>query len=660
MTLPLNTAIMQTRSGWYVPLEKIQIPSGENRPDMSDENLRPFWLGLHLLRNFPLPSTMTEDPLAMRCRAAEAWAEVPLVVVRLNGAADLVPVLLGRLPRPEINIIAEKEWLAPETADAARAALRLAGRDVHGFLLLPRFMPGSLPPVEGKSLGLPLAAAALRLCADKPLPADIVMTGEVDEQGNVLPVGHLPEKRRCARESDYPARLFFYPADSRIDTEPVPESLPVLHLEEADALLDLAGTNDVAGIAARLRQWRDNPAEFFSWLNSNPLTEENQLCLFDLAGRQRWCAACSDEACSAALETLDPYWKKIDHSQELRRRLTELFPYDKVKDLPASPGLRTLAERCKTLANHRGADCEQWIGLSDRCKKEQEDNSNLGQVKNLTTELRTMVGKYHNKFRFLPSDIRKDWLDDVRHYSRGKDPEIGKCYGFLTQHYAFCGLQDEAFECATLSLEHFKEARERVRRHIDRIYLFLDNGHPDDARRELAGVLGADTTDAALAELVARQDDSFVHAAFARLCQSLPHEAKGYPVADLLDRAASQNAHPWQLWACNMGRLLSQDQPELARRCLDVSRDICLADPDSTAIPPMILMPLAVLHTARLAPQEEILRQTEETLRRIQCHCAEGELYEPHFHPLLELREPAAVLEEVAAHTARYFPFEYR
>lgn len=661
MTIPWQTAAMQIRYGdtSYLPLEQIVPPPDGSCPEETPDKLRPLWLGLHLVRGVPLPPDMAGEHLTARFHAAGAWLEVPLVVAGQNGSAAIVPVLLGRLSQPEIDIIDAASWLTSQAAGAARAALRLVGQDTHGFLLLPRFMPGSLPLIDGHSLGLPLAVAALRLCADKHLPADIIMTGQIDGQGNVLPVGHLPEKRACARSGFYPARLFLYPADNQIDAESLPESLPIRRLEDADALLDLAATVDVAEIAWRLPLWRNSPAEFFSWLNSNDLTDTVQMPLLELARRQNWCIDCTDAACSAALEVLKRLLKN-GKSNVLPDLLTTLFPHDRIRNLPASSALLTLAEKCKTQANHGGVRSEHWDSLIERCLTELQKNaSHSVSLAALTSEIRIKIGDRHNAFCFRISDISQDWLKQVNRFAElGSDPNIGKCYGFLTQHYAFCGMYDEAFACAERSLENFREPKDRRRRYIDRVYLFLDSNRIDEARRELLKVAGADAAGLPLAVQVASQTDAYVHAAFARLCQHLPHEAEGYPVAELLEGTAGKH-HPWQLWACNLGRLLAQEQPELARRCLTFSRDICLADPDSITLPPMTLMPLAVLYTARLAPQTEVLHQTEELLRRIACHCADGMLYEPHFRPLLHLPTPAAVLEEVAANTGRYFPFNY-
>lgn len=655
--MPWQTVAMQAqfKGKSYVPLAYILPPAGSTCLTEADQ---PLWRGLHLLFGHPLPPDMAGEELTERCRAADRWAEVPLVVVELNGSAVIAPVLLGRLPRPEIDIIHEEQWLTPQAAEAARDALRLVGKGECGFLLLPRFLPGSMDLIDGASLGLPLAVAALRLRAGKPLPQDVVLTGQVDAAGMVLPVGHIPEKRACTRKAPYPARIFVYPVDCPIDAEPLPESLPVERLEDADALLDLIESGNVADIAGRLCQWRRDPADFFSWLNNNTLAEAVLSCLLGLARRQGWCTACSDDALSRALKALQPYWEKVRHNTELRRLLTELFPHDRVKALPSSFGLLTLAEQCKTMDNHCGRRADTWIRLSKRCLDELQ-NGILLKLAALTTEMRTRIGNGHNAFRFQLSDIEQDWLRDVEGFARYEpDVNLGKIYGFLTQHYAFCGENGTALAYAERSLNNFTDKKDRERRHLDRIYLFLDSGRPDDARRELDALLGAADDGAPLAERLARQDNPYVHAAFVRLCRALPHALAGYPVAEILGGASM--AHPWQLWACNCGWLLANDQPELARRCLEFSRDACLADPDGVTLHPMTLLPLAALFAADLAPRAEILRRTEDVLHLLKRHCDSGQLHKAHFAPLFSLPDAAAVLAEVVAHAERYFPFNYR
>ena len=658
--MPWQTVAMQAAFAGesYVPLAQIEPPAGT--PSLT-EAARPLWRGLHLLRGLPLPPDMEGEELTERCRAADLWTEVPLVAVGLNGSAVTAPVLLGRLPRPEIDIIHEEQWLTPQAAEAARDALRLVGKDECGFLLLPRFLPGSMDLIDGASLGLPLAVAALRLCAGKPLPQHVVLTGQVDVAGKVLAVGHIPEKRACARKGYYPARIFVYPAGCQIDAEPLPESLPVERLEDADALLDLIEAGNVAGIAGRLPLWRRDPAEFFSWLNNNKqVTETAQTCLLGLAKRQGWCMTCPDDALSNALEALRPYWEKVRHDTDLRRLLTGLFPHDRVKALPASRGLLTLAENCKTMNNHCGRSADTWIGLSERCLEELMKTPDISvRADALTIVMRSMISTQHNAYRFRLSDIPQDWLDKVHTVARlGASSEIGKIYGFLTQHYAFCAENEAALDYAERSLEHFTDKRDRSRRHLDRIYLFLDSGRPDDARRELDELLDAADDGAPLAEQVARQDDAYIHAAFVRLCRTLPRLLTGYPVAEILAKA--KMAHPWQLWACNCGWLLAHEQPELARRCLGFSRDACLADSGGITLHPMTLLPLAALFAADLAPQAEILRQTEDVLRMVKRHCDSGQLHKEYFAPLFSLPDAAAVLAEVVAHAERYFPFNYR
>ena len=66
-----------------------------------------------------------------------------------------------------------------------------------------------------------------------------------------------------------------------------------------------------------------------------------------------------------------------------------------------------------------------------------------------------------------------------------------------------------------------------------------------------------------------------------------------------------------------------------------------------------------VLAATGLLPREEIRTTTEDVMQRLRDACAAGQLYVPHFQSLLDLPDADAVLSEVAAHTSRYFPFNY-
>jgi ATP-dependent Lon protease len=108
-----------------------------------------------------------------------------------------------------------------ESAQAAMSFLRahgaawgvpadfLAKSDVHVHI------PEGATPKDGPSAGITLATAVLSAIIDKPVPADIAMTGEITLRGTVLPIGGLPEKTMAARRAHI--RKLFIPAGNRVD-----------------------------------------------------------------------------------------------------------------------------------------------------------------------------------------------------------------------------------------------------------------------------------------------------------------------------------------------------------------------------------------------------------------------------------------------------------
>ena len=272
-----------------------------------------------------------------------------------------------------------------------------------------------------------------------------------------------------------------------------------------------------------------------------------------------------------------------------------------------------------------------------------------------------MVGILHNAYRFIPSDIPREWEEQLQKFAAfDPDPAIGKCYGFLTHHMAFCNRLEDARHHAELSLRNFSAPEDKQRRHADLVFIHLDAGDPDGARQWPCKLLEVPPATASLAEAAARQTARFSHAAFVRFCRQCPDTLRDYPVETILAQAESEREHPWQLWANNCGRLLVRSNPALARRCLCLSRDLCLEQASSCTLPPMALLPLAALHAAQLESAQDVLRQTESVLQRLRDDCALSLLHEPHFRPLLALADPAAVLDAVNADPARYFPFNYR
>lgn len=93
--------------------------------------------------------------------------------------------------------------------------------------------------IDGPSAGLAVTLALYSALAEKPIRADMAVTGEVSIRGKVKPVGGIPEKLYGAMQAGM--RLVLVPWDNRAEIPPdLPEELkivPVRSVEEAIAYL---------------------------------------------------------------------------------------------------------------------------------------------------------------------------------------------------------------------------------------------------------------------------------------------------------------------------------------------------------------------------------------------------------------------------------------
>ena len=112
-------------------------------------------------------------------------------------------------------------------------------------------VPDGATPKDGPSAGITLTCALASLVTGTPVRPDIAMTGEVSLQGDVNPIGGLPEKLMAAQRSG--VKTVFIPKENEEDLQDVPEEirreltiLPAGSVEEVLRTLDIRPENGMA------------------------------------------------------------------------------------------------------------------------------------------------------------------------------------------------------------------------------------------------------------------------------------------------------------------------------------------------------------------------------------------------------------------------------
>jgi ATP-dependent Lon protease len=105
-------------------------------------------------------------------------------------------------------------------------------------------VPEGAVPKDGPSAGITLTTALASLLAGVPVPPDTAMTGEVSLQGDIGPIGGLPEKLMAAQRGG--VKRVFIPKDNTGDLKDVAEEVkrsltitPVSTVEEVLTALDI-------------------------------------------------------------------------------------------------------------------------------------------------------------------------------------------------------------------------------------------------------------------------------------------------------------------------------------------------------------------------------------------------------------------------------------
>ena len=126
--------------------------------------------------------------------------------------------------------------MLPQRADA------LTENDLHIHV------PDGATPKDGPSAGITLSTALASLVSGIPVPPDIAMTGEVSLQGDVNPIGGLPEKLMAAQRAG--VKKVFIPRENTDDLKDIPaevlvdlQVVPVSTVEEVLTALSIPVEN---------------------------------------------------------------------------------------------------------------------------------------------------------------------------------------------------------------------------------------------------------------------------------------------------------------------------------------------------------------------------------------------------------------------------------
>ena len=121
--------------------------------------------------------------------------------------------------------------LFPEAAD------RFRENDLHIHV------PDGATPKDGPSAGITMTTALSSLITGIPVRPDTAMTGEISLQGDVKPIGGLPEKLMAAQRAG--VRRVFIPAENLEDLRDVAaevrDSLEIIPVERAEEVLTQLG-----------------------------------------------------------------------------------------------------------------------------------------------------------------------------------------------------------------------------------------------------------------------------------------------------------------------------------------------------------------------------------------------------------------------------------
>lgn len=597
------------------------------------------------------------------------WLCVPVLTAQEQRGA-VTWFMLGQVTGRGNLVCAGRPLPKDDSMQAMRLTVEIVRHQApgldSGFVTWPLQHEGE-PPVCGGSLALPFALGLRLLAAGHAWPTGVFASGGLGVNGRVLPVSGEREKHRAVRQQ---MRGLLLP-DTGLAGEvggaqvhrcaTLDEAWFVLHCLHSD--LDPARLQEYRACLLNpelfLHRFAELPAALFAFPEGHRLLERIT------AERHQHLRLLAD-CLAASIAT-----------PEKAALLADLFQPEEVRQIAAgdSEEEEDAHRWCVARIAHgnRQGTIEAnrpWLDLARGLNGEVSDEE-TGDLANHAC----ITGRF-NRYRFRPEPpegfARALTIEERRHrVSPRANRLLGAMYGTLAQNYGFCGpsWHHELERCIDLATEAFgrRYRGERVRLIAYRIQALLDADRLDEVIAMLPGYLGlpAANEPGQWIAAVTRPDQAgdehqpFRTAIVCRLLVELALHRGQLVQTDSLDRLTAclpaRLAHPWQLVAYNLGRLLLvADRPDQAEQLLRRSLSACLQGGETMRA--MGLLPLSVLAVCDLyQPQDEAAGASILAMIR-----ASTLLDREHFRPIVEPTETIQALREVAANPGRYFPFSYR
>ncbi|PNF19295.1 Lon protease-like protein 2, peroxisomal [Cryptotermes secundus] len=217
-------------------------------PIILDEAAVEDILGPALYSNNELWSRLGQPGVAVGLAWTTVGGEVLLVEAnKMEGDGELV--LTGHLG----DVMKESARLA---LNWVRTTAREYGLQIDGELLahtdLHIHFPAGAVGKDGPSAGVTIAAALISLFSERPIDADVAMTGEITLRGVVLPVGGVKEKVLAAHRAGL--KQVILPKKNGKDLHEVPENvkkdLTFVLVSHMDEVLQAAFTGGFPTVAS--------------------------------------------------------------------------------------------------------------------------------------------------------------------------------------------------------------------------------------------------------------------------------------------------------------------------------------------------------------------------------------------------------------------------